>query len=181
MSGTSNATFDLIAHSGGGSFIFGYINAVSQLPDRLQHIAFIDANYSYSDEDDHGDKLLQWLRASARHRLVVLAYDDRRVTVNSELIVSETGGTWRATDRMTRRLEQDVEFSAGEKNDLQTSFGLDKRIVSARHPNTENRILHTVLVEKNGFVYSAATGRVELQPGDELYATTETYRTLILP
>src|SRR5690606_10534588 len=41
----TTATFDLIAHSGGGSFIWGYLNACDRLPLNLEHIGFIDANY----------------------------------------------------------------------------------------------------------------------------------------
>src|SRR5262249_49752673 len=53
----------LAGHSGGGSFIFGYINSVSQIPDQFERIAFLDANYAYETER-HRDKLTAWLGAS---------------------------------------------------------------------------------------------------------------------
>ena len=37
----------LSGHSGGGSFIFGYLNAVAQIPDDVVRIAFLDSNYAY--------------------------------------------------------------------------------------------------------------------------------------
>ena len=40
----------LTCHSGGGSFIFGYMNAFESLPPALDRIVFLDANYSYSDD-----------------------------------------------------------------------------------------------------------------------------------
>ena len=52
---------DLSSHSGGGSFLFGYINGQERIPDAIQRIVFLDSNYAFSDKDDHGKKLLQWL------------------------------------------------------------------------------------------------------------------------
>ena len=50
-------------HSGGGSFIFGYLNTVSTaIPDDVERIAFLDANYAY-ETDRHQDKLAAWLNA----------------------------------------------------------------------------------------------------------------------
>ena len=60
---------------GGGSLIFGYIDSVSHIPDQVQRIAFLDANYAY-ETGRHRDKLAAWLGAPDRHYLVVLAYDD---------------------------------------------------------------------------------------------------------
>jgi hypothetical protein len=48
----------LTAHSGGGSFLFGFIDGTDAIPDFVERIVFLDANYSYSDADKHGDKLL---------------------------------------------------------------------------------------------------------------------------
>jgi len=182
--GGPDATVDLVAHSGGGSFIWGYLNSAEQVPDYLQHIVLLDANYSYADEDRHGDKILQWLRSSEKHRLIVLAYDDRRIMLNGKPVVSETGGTWRATDRMARRLERDLEFRSTRINDFQTSVALEGRVILARHPNPDNKILHTVIVERNGFVYGATHGRVSQQVEDlpfYLETGTEAYRESVFP
>lgn len=180
--GATTGTADLIAHSGGGSFIWGFLNAHMALPDWLERVVLIDANYSFSAEDGHGEKLLDWLTGAPQRRLYVLAYDDRHVTLNGKLIVSETGGTWRATDRMARALETRLAFTGGLLNDLETSSALRGRVLLARHPNPERRILHTVLVEKNGLVHTTVDGRAALAPADDLYTLDqETYRMHILP
>ncbi|HWP39654.1 MAG TPA: hypothetical protein VNL70_01925, partial [Tepidisphaeraceae bacterium] len=40
----------LAAHSGGGSFIWAYLDAGDAIQESVQRIALLDANYSYSDE-----------------------------------------------------------------------------------------------------------------------------------
>src|SRR5262249_8214867 len=39
-----NTRVTLSGHSGGGSFIFGYINGVEKIPDNVERIAFLDSN-----------------------------------------------------------------------------------------------------------------------------------------
>ena len=46
----------LTGHSGGGSFMFGFIEGQDALPDWLERIAFLDANYNF--DPAHGDKLV---------------------------------------------------------------------------------------------------------------------------
>src|SRR5262249_28504590 len=43
---TKNAQVVLNSHSGGGSFIFGYLNAVKAIPDDVVRIVFLDSNYA---------------------------------------------------------------------------------------------------------------------------------------
>lgn len=43
---------------------------------------------------------MAWLRRNAQNRLVVLAYDDREIMLDGKKVVSDSGGTWRATQRM---------------------------------------------------------------------------------
>ena len=93
-------TITLAAHSGGGCFITNVLDAVDKIPDEIDRIAFLDADYFYDDADHHGDKLAAWFKHNKQHELVVIAYDDRNVTFNGKKIVSETGGTYRATHRM---------------------------------------------------------------------------------
>ncbi|MDZ4688686.1 MAG: hypothetical protein SH850_26735 [Planctomycetaceae bacterium] len=73
----------LTGHSGGGSFLFGFIDATEALPDWADRILFLDANYSYDDASHHGDKLLTWLKADAHRHLTVIAYDDREITLEA--------------------------------------------------------------------------------------------------
>ena len=43
----------LSGHSGGGSLIFGYLNAVTNIPDNVVRIAFLDSNYAYDKARGH--------------------------------------------------------------------------------------------------------------------------------
>lgn len=93
----------LDSHSGGGSFIFGYLDAVKDIPDNIARIAFIDSDYGYEDSL-HTLKLARWLAASTRHHLNVLAYNDSVVIYNGKPLVSPTGGTWYRTKLMQQKL-----------------------------------------------------------------------------
>ena len=85
-------TVDLICHSGGGSMLFGFINNADEIPDWVRRIVWLDANYGYSDEQQHGDRLLEWLQRSPEHFMGVVSYDDRRIKINGKLVVGPTGG-----------------------------------------------------------------------------------------
>ena len=154
----------LSCHSGGGSFVFGYLNAVQALPASLERIVFLDANYSYSDDERHGDKLLAWLKGDAARRLVVVAYDDREITLNGKKVVGPDGGTFRASARMLNRFRRDVELTETEPEPIGTNrflctTGLDHRIEFLVHPNPDNKILHTALVgEMNGLLHGLTLG-----------------------
>lgn len=155
-----NPKVELSAHSGGGSLIFGFINGGAEIPDSVNRIAFLDADYAYDDEKDkHGDKLLAWLKRSPEHCLCVVCYDDRNITVNGKLVVGPTGGTYRATtERMMGRLEKDVKLTSETKGELTHVRGMNGQIDILIHHNSANAILHTVLVEKNGFIRAATVG-----------------------
>jgi hypothetical protein len=149
----------LVGHSGGGSFLFGFLNAAAVVPDWVETVAFLDANYSYNDADRHGDKLVAWLRGGADRRLVVLAYDDRNVTLNGKRVVGPTGGTFRATHRMRSRIAADVPLSETRAGDIVTRAGLGRRVRLHVHTNPANRILHTALVgEMNGLLEALTPG-----------------------
>lgn len=146
----------LTGHSGGGSFAWGFIDGQASLPDWLARIAFLDSNYSY--ERRHGEKIAEWLRRRATNVLVVLAYDDRNIMLDGKKVVSDSGGTWRATHRML--------------DDFQTPFALQRdtlgdfiryrsgQIELLLHPNPGNRILHTEMIgEMNGYMHAMLVRR----------------------
>jgi len=155
---TGHVSVELTAHSGGGSLIFGYINHVTDIPDWIGRIVLLDANYGYSDDQQHGDKLLAWLRRSPDHFLGVVAYDDRRIRLNGKLVVGPTGGTYRATHRMLERLRADLNVhemkEAGYVHYQAQATQVDIILVE----NPDDKILHTVLVEKNGFIHAVSFG-----------------------
>lgn len=149
----------LAGHSGGGSFLWAYLNVVDSIPDFIDRIACLDSNYSYSDEDHHGDKLLQWMAGNASRRLVVIAYDDREVVFNGKKVVGPQGGTFRASQRMLQRFRTDAELSEESVGAFQHFHDRHGQIEFYIHPNPENKILHTALVgEMNGLLHALTLG-----------------------
>jgi hypothetical protein len=162
-----DATLILAGHSGGGSFITGYLNAHDPLPAQLQRIAYLDANYSYDDAQGHSRKLLAWLKSDPAARLISLAYDDREVTLEGKKIVSDTGGTFRATDRMAAGLGQRLSLSSSQSGlfSLRSDPADQVRLLVRQNP--ENLIWHTRLVEQNGLLYALTAGTpLEKQAGE---------------
>ena len=146
----------LTGHSGGGSFMFGFIEGQDALPDWLDRIAFLDANYNF--EPRHGDKLLAWLNANARHRLEVLAYDDREIMLDGKKVVSDSGGTWRASHRMMEYLRASRTLARDTLGEFLRYHAPQIEILL--HPNPGNRILHTVMIgEMNGYMHALLQGR----------------------
>jgi hypothetical protein len=146
----------LTGHSGGGSFMFGFIEAQDALPSWLERIAFLDANYSF--EPKHGEKLVKWLRQNPRNTLVVLAYDDRNIMLDGKKVVSETGGTWRASERMVSYLRAPFSFTR-DTLDRFIRFQAPQ-VEILMHPNPANRILHTEMIgEMNGYMHAMLVRR----------------------
>jgi len=142
----------LTGHSGGGSFIFGYLEAVPEVPRDVRRIAFLDSNYNY-DAAQHASKLVRWLGDDRTRRLVVVAYDDRNITLNGKKVVSDTGGTYRATQRMVESLK----LAEGQSGSYVRFSG--PQIEMLVHRNPENKILHTTLVgEFNGYLHALTVG-----------------------
>jgi hypothetical protein len=149
----------LAGHSGGGSFLFGYVHAVDTLPAEIERIVFLDANYSYSDDERHGDKLLAWLRGDAHRQLVVIAYDDREITLNGKRVVGPDGGTFRASQRMLGRFRRGLALTEQQAGEFQHTSGLAGQIQFFIHPNPANKILHTALVgDMNGLLQGLTLG-----------------------
>ena len=136
----------MAGHSGGGSFLLAFIAADGEIPNIVSRLVFLDANYSYSDDAGHGDKLLKWLEQGTEHRLLVVAYDDREIQLNGKRVVGPDGGTFRASDRMLARFRKDVRLTDGIHGQFRHVTGLNSKLQFFIHPNPENEILHTRLV-----------------------------------
>ena len=146
----------LTGHSGGGSFMFGFIEGQDTLPSWLERIAFLDANYNF--EPKHGEKLVKWLRQNPRNTLVALAYDDRNITLDGKKVVSETGGTWRASERMVNYLREPFSFVRDTLDPFIRFHAPQVEILM--HPNPANRILHTEMIgEMNGYMHAMLVRR----------------------
>jgi hypothetical protein len=149
----------LTGHSGGGSFLFGVIDGGGAVPESVDRIVFLDANYSFSGSDGHAKKLLTWLNAKNDRRLIVVAYDDREITLDGKKVVGPDGGTFRATGRMRTEFGKDVVFTELKSGPFDAVTALNGRIAFSVHPNPENKILHTALVgEMNGLLRGLTDG-----------------------
>jgi hypothetical protein len=155
--GAERARVMLSGHSGGGSLIFGYMNTVAKIPDEIERIAFLDANYAY-ETDRHRAKLTTWLQASESHYLVVLAYNDAIALLNGKPFVSASGGTWGRSHQMLDDLESAMPITKQASGNLQRSTALAGRVRFLLLENPERKVLHTVQVEKNGFIESLCSG-----------------------
>jgi hypothetical protein len=162
----------LTGHSGGGSFMFGFIEGQDSLPSWLERIAFLDANYNFAAP--HGDKLAAWLRRDQRNTLVVLAYDDRNIMLDGKRVVSDSGGTWRASQRMLDYLRPAFPLS-----DVRLGDWIRYRhpqIEILLHPNPGNRILHTEMIgEMNGYMHALLVRRPGYEEGRALLASARAY------
>ncbi len=140
----------LSCHSGGGSFIFGFINSQLQIPSYIERIGFLDATYGYETEK-HSLKLKEWLK-NKKNALQIIAYNDSVVIYNGKPLVSPTGGTWYRSKLMVKDLSNSFKLSSIELNDRLGFFDVKNRIAIKLIKNPEAKIYHTVLVEKNGFI-----------------------------
>ncbi len=155
----------LNSHSGGGSFIFGYLDAVDKIPGEVSRIAFIDSDYGYEDSL-HSNKLVQWLKDSKQHHLNVLAYNDSVVIYNGKPLVSPTGGTWYRSKMMQRKLSESFSFKIEEDTSLIHYSSLLGRIDIYLKTNSEGKIYHTEQVARNGFIHTVISGtKYEGKPG----------------
>jgi hypothetical protein len=152
----NNLAVTLTGHSGGGSFMFGFIEGQDTLPSWLERIAFLDANYNF--DYPHGEKIVKWLRRDPHNTLVVLAYDDRNIMLDGKKVVSDSGGTWRASSRMMNYLREPFEFTADTLGPFLRYRAPQIEILL--HPNPQNRILHTEMIgEMNGYMHAMLVRR----------------------
>jgi hypothetical protein len=157
----SRTSVMLSAHSGGGSLLFGFINAHDEIPSFIERIVFLDANYGYTLEDRHAEKMLNWTRRSVSNALIVIAYDDREITLNGKKVLSPTGGTYRRTVEMVSHFDSlGVRWVTTQDSSFTYYESANPKVYFALHRNPQNEILHTILVEKNGFL----EGIVHFQP-----------------
>jgi len=146
----------LSGHSAGGSFVFGYLDAVPRIPDEITRLCFLDSNYAYSAAKDHHTKLAAWLRGDRAPRLCVIAYHDSAARLDGRPFVSEDGGTWGRSHAMLRELP--FAFTLTKDGEWRRHSALDGRVQILLRENPRREVLHTRLVEGNGFIHSLLTG-----------------------
>ena len=143
----------LNSHSGGGSFIFGYLDAVHKIPDQIERISFLDSEYGYNDTL-HLKKISEWLKKDRRNTLFALAYNDSVVIYNGKPLVSPTGGTWYRSRLLQRGLSAFFRFNVSTDTAFARYYEKKNRIGIILKENPAGLIYHTVQVERNGFIYS---------------------------
>ena len=154
---TDNVELVLASHSGGGAFVCAWLNAVPEIPDNVVRVAFLDSDYAYL-RAEHAAKLARWLAAADDHYLGVLAYHDSLARLNGKPFVSEAGGTWGRSRAMLADLGEQFKFTSRTNDSIETDTALTGRIQFMLHENPEHQILHTVQVERNGFIQAMVSG-----------------------
>ncbi len=168
----------LSSHSGGGRFIFSYMDGVANIPDYVKRICFLDSNYGYTH--GYGDKLITWLNGSSERFLSVIAYNDSVALYNGAPIVSPTGGTWYRTRIMQQYMANHYTFTTEEDDSFIHHSALDGRIEIILKKNPDQVILHTVQVERNGFIHTMLSG-TDLEGEGYTYYGPRAYVNLIQP
>jgi hypothetical protein len=146
----------LNGHSGGGSFIFGYLAGVEQIPIYVKRISFLDSDYGY--DSSYYPKFKQWLQQVKGSALNVFAYNDSIALYNGKPFVSATGGTWYHSHLFLSHLQNDFSFSKTMTDSLNIFNSGDGRIQFYFKINTDRGIYHTRQVELNGFIHSVFCG-----------------------
>ncbi|MBO4985736.1 MAG: hypothetical protein J6C87_08920 [Bacteroides sp.] len=148
---------ELNGHSGGGNFIFGFMDAGNEIPAYVKRISFMDSNYNWTDKR-YGPKLKQWLEASEENQLSVICYDDGNALLNGKSFISHKGGTFHHTELMLRYMKRHLKGVEWKKikNDscIQARTDNGQAYFYLRR-NPERKIYHSRLVELNGYIQSA--------------------------
>jgi hypothetical protein len=166
---TNKVQIVLSSHSGGGSFIFGYVNDFEQIPDDIIRIVFLDSNYAYDRALRHDEKLSAWLKGDSNRCLCVLAYNDAAGLLNGKPFVSATGGTWGKSHAMEIDLAKDFTFTSHTNGLFERYSALDGRLQFILRENPERKILHTTQVELNGFIHGIVSGTTNENKGYEYF------------
>lgn len=175
IQGTQKGVY-LNGHSGGGSFIFGFLAGVEKIPSSIKRISFLDSNYGY--DSSYYPKLKDWLKSVKGAALNVFAYNDSVALYNGKPIVSPNGGTWYRSRLLLSHLMKDLKFSESTTDSLIIYKNEDKRIQFFLKINSDRGVYHTQQVEYNGFIHSILCGTKKDSKGYNYYST-RAYNKLI--
>jgi hypothetical protein len=166
----------LNGHSGGGSFIFGYLAGLEKIPPSIKRISFLDSDYGY--DSSYYSKFKDWLNHVKGSALNVFAYNDSVALYNGKPFVSATGGTWYRSHLFLQHLQADFSFQKTRDDSLIVYISSANNIQFFFKTNPGRKIFHTVQVELNGFIHSILCGT----PYDSkkyTYYSERAYRELI--
>ena len=145
-------TIYLNGHSGGGSFIFGYLDGIRKIPPFIERMSFLDSDYGY--DSTYAPKFISWLKENKNATLAVFAYNDSVALYNGKPVVSEKGGTWYRSHLMMQHLHKDFSFKELRNDSLIFYESANRQIAFFFKTNPERKIFHTQQVELNGFIHS---------------------------
>ena len=157
----------LSGHSGGGSFVFGYLAGVETIPASVQRITFLDSDYGY--DSSYYIKLKTWLQQNKKATLTVFAYNDSVALLNGKPFVSATGGTWYRSHLMLQHLQKDFSFKQTKNDSLIFYRSTNNQIALFFKNNPDRKIFHTRQVELNGFIHSVLYRTKEEDKGYEYF------------
>lgn len=146
----------LTGHSGGGRFIFSFLDQHAEIPVYVERIAFLDSNYGY--ESRCALPLARWLGGDPGRVLALFAYNDSLALLNGRRVVSDSGGTWHRGGRMLRDLARYYSFTAQRDTAFQRWTGLAGRIRFFLKENPHRGIWHTQQVARNGLIHAVLAG-----------------------
>lgn len=161
-------TIHLNGHSGGGAFIFGFIEGKDKIPAAVKRITFLDSNYGY--DSSFTQKFTDWLKGSSTRYLTVFAYNDSVALLNNKPVVSATGGTWYRTRLMMRHFHPEFIFDMLKENEVEHYYAFNRQINIFLKDNPAKEILHTKQVELNGFIHSVLLNTRFESEGYEYYS-----------
>ena len=96
---------------------------------------------------------------SVPHFLTVLAYHDSIALLDGKTFVSERGGTWGRSHEMLEDLRREFPFTSSTNSaGLQSHIAAEGRIQFFLKENPDRKVLHTVQVDRNGFIHAMLTG-----------------------
>jgi len=142
----------LNGHSGGGSFIFGFMDSFNEIPAYVQRISFLDSDYGY--DSTYTGKFKRWLQKK-EHALNVFAYNDSVALYEGKPVVSATGGTWYKSHLMMRDLGN---FTQTRNDSVIAYKNKSGQVQFFFKTNPDRKIFHTTQVELNGFIHSVLCG-----------------------
>jgi len=157
----------LNGHSGGGSFVLGYIASQDKIPANVKRISFLDSNYGY--DSSYYPAFYQWLQRKDTY-LNVFAYNDSVALYHGKPVVSAKGGTWYRSHLMLSHLTNDFSFTNKGEDSLTSYKSSDNRIQFFFKTNPERKIFHTQQVELNGFIHSILCGTTYDSKGYKYYS-----------
>lgn len=166
----------LNGHSGGGSFIFGYLAGTDPIPAKVKRISFLDSDYGY--DSSYTASVKTWLKTVKGASLNVFAYNDSVALYNGKPVVSATGGTWYRSHLLLRDLREEFTFTNLPTDSLDIYKSADKRIQFYFKYNLDRGIYHTQQVELNGYIHSTLCGTRQDSKGYRYYGP-RAYATLI--